>query len=170
MTQVSLKKRKVRLTDKSKLIKKILVALDGSEPAQKALNFALDLADEYSAEIVLLSVVQPAIAPRLYYPAAGVPTVPPVTVGAYSKELKAQHEKVLSEALKKTRKVKPKLKVSTKLLEGRPSSMIIEAAKEGNFDIIVMGSRGLGGIKEFFLGSVSDRVADEAACPVLIVK
>jgi len=62
------------------------------------------------------------------------------------------------------------LKVSTKLVEGRPSDKIIETAEKGNFDIIIMGSRGLGGIKEFFLGSVSDRVADEAACPVLIVK
>jgi len=56
------------------------------------------------------------------------------------------------------------------MVEGRPSDEIVETAKEGNFDIVVMGSRGLGGIKEFFLGSVSDRVADEAACPVLIVK
>lgn len=55
-------------------------------------------------------------------------------------------------------------------MEGRPSERIVEVAKEGKFDVIVMGSRGLGGIKGFFLGSVSDRVADEAACPVLIVK
>jgi len=77
---------------------------------------------------------------------------------------------VLSEALKKVKKIKPNLRVSTKLVEGRPSNKIVETAKEGNFDIIVMGSRGLGAIKEFFLGSVSDRVADEATCPVLIVK
>ncbi|MFQ6064459.1 MAG: universal stress protein [Candidatus Bathyarchaeia archaeon] len=62
------------------------------------------------------------------------------------------------------------MNVSTKLVEGRPSERIVEVAKEGKFDVIVMGSRGLGGIKGFFLGSVSDRVADEAACPVLIVK
>jgi nucleotide-binding universal stress UspA family protein len=146
------------------------VALDGSEPADKALDFALDLAEKYAAEIVLLSVVQPAMMPMFSYPATGAPAIPLVAPGIYSKELGAQHEKVLSEALKKTNEVKPNLKVSTKLSEGRPSDKIVEAAKEGDFDIIVMGSRGLGGIKKFFLGSVSDRVADEADCPVLIVK
>jgi nucleotide-binding universal stress UspA family protein len=57
-----------------------------------------------------------------------------------------------------------------KLVEGRPSDRIIETAKTEDFDLVVMGSRGLGGIKEFLLGSVSDRVADEVPCPVLIVK
>ncbi len=170
MTQAPLKKKRVCLADEPNLIKKVLVAVDGSKPADKALDFALDLSRKYSAEIVLLSVVQPAIVPMVYYPTTGVPSVPRVAMSAYSKKLEAQHKKVLSEASKKTKKVKPDLKVSTKLLEGRPSDKIIETAREGNFDIIVMGSRGLGGIKEFFLGSVSDRVADEAACPVLIVK
>jgi len=55
-------------------------------------------------------------------------------------------------------------------LIGRAADKIIETAKTQNVDLIVIGSRGLGGIKEIFLGSVSDRVADEAKCPVLIVK
>lgn len=151
------------------MIKKILVPLDGSEPADKALDFALDLAEKYSADIVLLTVV-PYVGMPLLPPVAGVQPTPPAAVDTYLKELKASHEKVLSEALKKAKKIKPNLKVSAKLFVGRPADKIVETAKEGNFDIIVMGSRGLGGVKEFLLGSVSDRVADEAACPVLIVK
>ena len=91
-------------------------------------------------------------------------------MGALSKELKAQHEIILEKALKKAKRVKPKLKVSTMLCEGRLSDKIIEAANEGKPDLIIIGSRGIGGIKEIFLGSVSDRVADESKCSVLIVK
>ncbi len=155
------------------MIEKILAALDGSEPSDKALNFALDLAEKYFAEIMLLNVYQHTI-PIFYHPNVSVPTAPPIaspiTLGALSKELKAQHERILAEALKKAKRVKPKLKVSTMLCEGRPSDKIIEAANEGKFDLIIIGSRGVGGIKEIFLGSVSDRVADESKCSVLIVK
>jgi nucleotide-binding universal stress UspA family protein len=155
------------------LIKKILVAVDGSELANKALDFALGLAEKYSAELMLLNVYQP-ITPLFHFPTTSVlgspPIVTPIAMAAFSKELKAQHGKVLSEALKKANKDKTKLKITTMLSEGRPSDKIIEAADEGKFDLIVMGSRGIGGIKEIFLGSVSDRVADEATCSVLIVK
>jgi len=170
MSQVLSKRSKVHLVEEQNLIKKILVALDGSKPADKALDFALDLGEKYSANVVLLSVVSPVIVPLGPYPTTGVPPIPPVVIGTYSNELRVSHEKVLSEALKKAKKIKPNLKVSTKLVEGRPSDKIIETAKEGKFDIIVVGSRGLGGIKKFFLGSVSNRVANEATCPVLIVK
>jgi len=170
MSQVAVKRPRRRLQGDQNFIEKILIALDGSESADKALDFALDLADKYCADIVLLSVIQPVIVPMISYPASGVPSIPPTSIGSYTKGFRAGHKKVLSQALKKAKKIRPKLKVSTKLVEGRPSDKIIETAKEGNFDIIVIGSRGLGGIKEFFLGSVSDRVADEAPCPVLIVK
>ncbi|MBE0512532.1 universal stress protein [Candidatus Bathyarchaeota archaeon] len=173
MSQVVVKRPRRRLQGEQNFIEKILVALDGSESADKALDFALDLAQKYLASIVLLSIIQPVIVPMISYPATrvrSVSSVPPAAIGFYSKGFRAGHKKVLSQALKKAKKIRPKLEVSTKLVEGRPSDKIIEAAKEGNFDIIVMGSRGLGGIKEFFLGSVSDRVADEAPCPVLIVK
>lgn len=152
------------------MIKKILVALDGSEPAGRALDLALDMAEKYSADILLLSVVQPVIMPPVRYSPATAPSFPTPAAGSHSRNLKDYHKRVLAEALTKAKKAKRKLKVSTKLAEGRPSDKIIETAKEEEIDIIVMGSRGLGGIKQFFLGSVSDRVADEAPCPVLIIK
>jgi nucleotide-binding universal stress UspA family protein len=154
------------------LIKKILVAIDGSEHADKALDFALDLAEKSDVEIVILNVFQE---PIIVYPGEQFtyPVTYPITYSImpdFTEKVKEAHKKILSEALKKVRKLRPDLKVSTELKEGRPSDKIVETAKEGNFDIIVMGHRGLGKIKEFFLGSVSDRVADEAQCPVLIVK
>lgn len=152
------------------MIKKILVAIDGSEHADKALNFALDLAERYSAAITLINVFQ---APMFSYPIVGYLAEPPyypVTWEDFFKEIKASHEKILSKALKRAKELKPDLKISTVLKEGRPADEIVKTAKEENFDLIVMGHRGLGRVKEFFLGSVSDRVADEAHCPVLIVK
>jgi len=170
MSQIMLKRSNTRFVGEPNFFKKILVPLDGSEHADKALGFALDLAEKYSASIVLLSVIPPVNVPAVLYPTTGLPSVPPQTIDAYSKERKTRHEKLLSDAIQKAKNIKPNIKISTKLAEGRPADKIVETAKEGNFDIIVMGSRGLGGVKEFFLGSVSDRVADEAPCPVLIVK
>ena len=154
------------------MFKKILVALDGSEPAEKALDYALDLAEKYSSELVLLSVLH--VDPRAYAPLVPTPEgelpISSVAMETYINNLKSSYENVLSVALDKAKKNKPNLIVSTRLIEGRPANVIIEASKEENVDLIVIGSRGLGGIREFLLGSVSDRVADEAQCPVLIVK
>lgn len=147
------------------MIKKILVALDGSEHANRALNYALNLADKYSSTITLLSVIH-----QQYIPIDAEADLTLSIRINFLEEQRKQHEKLLSEALKRIKKEKPNLEISTKLMEGRPADMIVETAREGNFDIIVMGSRGIGGIKEIFLGSVSDRVSDNAHCPVLIVK
>ena len=165
----------LKLNVVSQLFDKILVAVDGSEPAYRALDVAVDLADRYSAEMVIVSVVTPLIYPLIRFTSTDFPTpvpaiIPAAAAGEYIKELRTQHEKVLEDALKRAKETKPDLKVSTKILEGRPADEIVRFAKEERFDIIVMGSKGLGGIKEIFLGSVSDRVADEASCPILIVK
>ena len=150
------------------MIKKIIVPIDGSEHSDRALNYALYLAEKYSADITLLSVAQPIAATRPMF--LTQPMLPPASTVIYIKKIKAAHEKMLAEALKKTKESKPNINISKKLVNGRPADKIVEIANEGNFDLIVMGSRGVGGIKKFFLGSVSDRVADEARCPVLIVK
>jgi len=154
------------------MYKTILVALDGSEAADNALHSAVDLAEKYSANLLLVSVVHYVPVPLCTYPhlTSGVRGIPSFIAESYYNELKTNHEKILKEAFEKSKKLQPTLKVTTQLVEGRPSDMIIEIAKIKQVDLIVVGHQGLGGIKGFFLGSVSNRVGDEAECPVLIVK
>ena len=148
------------------IIKKILVPIDGSNMAKHALNFALDLAKKYSADIMITSVINP---PSSILVAQGMVFTPSIAEN-YVNRLTVFHKKILLEALNKAKKSNPKINISKKILSGRPADKIVELAKEKKIDLIVIGSRGLGEIEEFFLGSVSDRVADEAPCPVLIVK
>ncbi len=149
------------------MIKKMLVALDGSEHSDRALDFALEIAEKFSSEVVLISVVNYA-AP--YFVAGGTIDALPLYWEQFSVDLRKSHEDLLSKTREKAQKVKPDLVITNELVEGRPADKIIEAAKQGDFDVIFVGSRGIGGIKEFFLGSVSDRVADESPFPVVIVK
>ena len=149
------------------VIKKILVAHDGSEPAAKALNFALELAEKCSAEVQIISVVPTIdmLMPRF------TPESPPENFyKPLIDKMSDRFKEVLSEALKSAERTKPTVKISTRLLEGRPAYKIVQTAEEDGFDLIVMGSRGLSGVGELVLGSVSDKVADTARCPVLIVK
>lgn len=150
------------------LIKKILVPLDGSEHSKKALDYALDIAEKYSARIKLLTVAQPIVVTESMF--STQPMMPPESTVMYVNEIETAHKKILQNAYKKAKEAKPEIKISKQLENGRPADRIIEIANTQNFDLIVMGSRGIGGIKEFFLGSVSDRVADRAHCPVLLVK
>ncbi len=64
----------------------------------------------------------------------------------------------------------PDLAVEAILLEGRPSSTIVEQAEKNQADLIVMGSRGIGGISGWILGSTSRRVVESCTKPVLIIK
>jgi len=141
------------------VIKKILVALDGSEYADHALDFALDLAEKYSAQVSLLTVIPPVLTPSY--------SIDKVT--NYSKQVENSFSAVLSKAVEKVKKEKPALKVSTKLEKGDPAEMIIETAKREDFDLIVMGRHGLGRSKAI-LGSVSFKVVNRATCSVWTVK
>jgi nucleotide-binding universal stress UspA family protein len=153
------------------LTKKILVPIDGSKNANKALDYALKLAKTCESEVELFNVVEPVripVAPYTYYGAAA--STVPAWINSYTVNFKAGHKTMLSDTLKKAKKDFPNLEISKKMVDGRPATEITKRAKEGKFDLIVLGNRGLSGLEEFFLGSVSDNVADEAECPVLIVK
>ena len=148
------------------MIQKILIGLDGSGAANKALEYALDIAEKFSAEILLVAVI-----PKIHLPFISVgPASPPPTLVNFSVDLKKSHQDVLTHAIEKIKKENPSLKVTTVLTEGNAADIIIDKAKEEKVDLIVVGSRGLGGLSRFFLGSVSHKIAHSCECPVLIVK
>jgi len=149
------------------VIKNILVAVDGSENSNRALDFAIDLAEKYSAAITVLNVSEP--------PVMGTVPLEPTTVSGdsmalFAKDLRRIHEDILSKAVAHTKEVNPKVAVLSKLREGNPASEIVAEAKESAFDIVVVGHRGAGRMREIFLGNISEKVSHLASCPVVIVR
>jgi nucleotide-binding universal stress UspA family protein len=148
------------------LFKKILVPIDGSNHSLKALEYALDIAARYSALLhILISYTLTVETFNLIQR-----VIPRPVTASYENDVKEHNEKILFDAVQHAQTTHPHLTITQSIVQGRPADKIVEVVKEGNFDLIVMGSRGIGGIKGVLLGSVADRVADHAECPVMIVK
>ena len=83
-------------------------------------------------------------------------------------------EEIYRRALEKTeadvRMRYPDLKVEALLMKGRPSATIVEEAEQRDVNLITIGSRGLGGITGWLLGSTSHKVVDQCTKPILIIK
>ncbi len=142
---------------------KILVPIDGSECAWRALEHASALGGKFDAQLVVVTVVQP-------YNNAALLSVPldRKTINDSNAELEKIGDNVLKMAAE--RLIKYPGKVDYIVEVGHPSERILAMAKKNAVDLIVLGSRGLSGIAEFFLGSVSSKVSQYADVPVLIVK
>lgn len=147
------------------MFNKILVPVDGSESAWRALDQGLVLSDKFGGEVIVLTVIQP-------YNNAALLAVPldHNIISQSNNDLKQVGDEVLHRAEERVKAAKHDGKVSYEMEVGHPSERILTAAKENGADAIVLGSRGLSGIAEFFLGSVSSKIAQYAAIPVLIVK
>ncbi len=139
---------------------KIVVAYDGSELSKKALERAIYLAkQDKKVELNVITAI-----PRL------IPAVYNYGVTAVTEhEAKLKNAKEIMLEVEETLNVIPN-KTETYILEGNPAQAIEEFAENNNADVIVIGSRGLSGLKEMFLGSVSHHVVQKAACEVVIVK
>jgi nucleotide-binding universal stress UspA family protein len=142
----------VLIVKKKPKVKKLLTAVDGSKYADKALEYAVQLAKNYNAKLALIHVEEDKII-RI-----GGPQVENCvgTVG----------ECILKDAATKLEGVS----FDKKLEYGSPAEVIIKVAKKADVDIIVVGSRGLSSIGRFLLGSVSDDISMHARSSVLIVK
>lgn len=149
------------------LIRKVLVAVDGSENSDRALDFGLDLAEKFDAAVTVLNVSES--------PMMGAVPMEPTTVSGesmviFARDLRRFHEEILSKAVAHAKAFKPNVEVLWKYVEGSPASEIVAAAKDGGFDVVVIGHRGLGRVREMFLGNISEKVAHLAPCPVIIVR
>lgn len=142
------------------MLEKLLVPIDGSEHAEEAMFFALDLAEKLDSEVKILNVF-----PNVTFFASS-----PMWVGEHLERMKGESRQMLENHLEKARERKPDLDISTELKEGRPADVIVEYAEEEDYSMIVMGSRGLGVVGAAVLGSVSKEVVEKSKRPVLIVK
>lgn len=145
------------------MFKKILVTIDGSDPAKHALGFGADLAERDGAELVVLTVV-PNL--PLYIAEEGELSYYPRLMD----DMEQFHERLLAEAIQGLKSDRGGLQASTILRKGNPARNIVEAARNEGVDLIVIGNRGTGGILSWMLGSTSRRVAEACTVPVLIVK
>lgn len=144
---------------------KILVAVDGSGHAAKALDAASDLATHYSAELFVLSVYRHHSAlESTHSMVKGADQIDPpdITLGRLARE-------IVDTAVKLART--QGAKVTDGLVKrGPPARTIVHTAEELGIDAIVMGSRGLGDLEGHLLGSVSHKVTSLAKCTCITVK
>ncbi len=154
---------------------KILLATDGSEHSNKTVEEAIKLAACSGAETTVLSVAENIPVSDYYRAGMSFDEMDREAVARLKKSLEDAERnlentarKVLEDAERRFRD--KGLKIKTMLMKGHPADVICRVAEEGAFDLVMLGSRGLGGIKELLLGSVSNKVAHCAKTSVLIVK
>lgn len=144
---------------------KILVCTDGSKDSQKALAEAAKIAGGCNAdELAIIHVYDNT---KVFLGEAASLS----QVERFQELLEQQKEErknILADALQFFEG--KNISVSTIFEEGHPVEVINKVAAEGGFDMIVIGSRGLGGLKKLFLGSISSAVVQEASVSVLTVK
>ena len=146
---------------------KILVCTDGSKYSQKALEEASVIVKGCNVnEVAIIHVYEKFDS----FPISVEGNIEQTEINRLMmEEYKKKGEKILSEALKFIEG--KNIKARTILKKGHPADTIISIAQEEGFHMIVIGSRGLGGLKKLFLGSVSNAIIQEVKnCSVLLVK
>ena len=139
----------------------IVVGTDGSEPADEAVRQATDMASREGARLHLVTAYpDPQILRERTTGTGG---------GAYTIiDLREVAESVVQRAARDA--LRKSVEVETHVREGQPAEVIIDVANQEQADLIVVGSRGLTGIKRYLLGSVSSKVSEYAPCSVMIVR
>jgi nucleotide-binding universal stress UspA family protein len=156
-----------------RLFEKILVPLDGSEHSLRALEVAIQIAKKFQGRMTLVHVFSVSVVPMvLSEPTTLTPArIPAMTPGEVAKIVEAARgvgNRLLSEGEERVRS--EGIEVESVLREGDTVQEITRLSREGNFDLIVMGVKGVSKLRELLVGSVSEGVIKHASCPVLVVK
>ena len=139
---------------------RIVVGVDGSEPAVRALGWAIEEARLRGTPLLVVSAWH---VPAAVYGPSGF--VPPV-----SESIDQTFREVAAEAAEEAagRAREAGVEVETDVREGHPAEILVEAAQDA--DLLVVGSRGHGGFAGLLLGSVSGQCAHHAPCPLVVVR
>jgi nucleotide-binding universal stress UspA family protein len=143
-------------------MKKILVPCDFSKPAISAYRFALDVAAQSKGNVYLLHVIElPVIHDSVIMP----------VLNFEEELLKELKEKSELEFKKITAKYTAEgVKVNATIMSGPTSRTILDYVKDQSIDLIVMGSHGASGFREFFIGSTAEKIVRNSPVPVLVLK
>jgi nucleotide-binding universal stress UspA family protein len=175
------------------MFNKLLCPIDGSEHAEKALDLAIDLAQKYDAELIILHVphrsenieglerfaevegLSKHVNTELDRLRAmdfrvGVHTETAFEEAGVSSRLLIEVGQHIVDHARGYAERKGLEKVDVRLEGGNPADRILDCIGEENIDCVVMGSRGLSELKGLFLGSVSNKVANRAPCTCITVK
>ena len=146
-------------TDEPITIKSVLVAVDGSEHSNKAVRYACAIGPRLGAEVVLLHVVPMVVSATPYH-------------DTVSDQPFLSLQKVGEDILERAKRLANQCgcEVIDMISHGDPAARIIDIATERGTSLIIIGSRGVSGIKRLFTGSISDKVSKSASCPVMIVR
>jgi nucleotide-binding universal stress UspA family protein len=136
------------------VVTKLLIATDLSASSDPALRFGFELARQLHARVGLLYA----------YAFPG----PPGPGAFYAKASQAVYDQARGDLLRRARAFSD-LEVQIMVRSGHPLSSILEAAQELAADLVVLGSHHLRGVEHLLAGSVAERVAQRACCPVLVV-
>jgi nucleotide-binding universal stress UspA family protein len=147
---------------------RILVAVDGSEGSNRASEVAVDLAEKYNAQLFVLNVFRG-------YPeyVTAFPSIPAPSGKAfedYEAYARKAAVEVVGRAVSIAERKGVKAKPKTSETIGSVVQTITDYAVTEKIDLIVMGTRGMGGFKKMLLGSVSSGVVTHAHCTVLVVR
>jgi nucleotide-binding universal stress UspA family protein len=157
-------------------IKKILVAVDGSKPSLIAGNQAIELAEKHHAELTALYVIssdirygylEDPVAPSLEDPVPPSLPSPPKEIVMMAMET---GQKYVDEVKQKASRTKINVRTDVVISTNSVVKEIVEYAEEKKMDLIVIGSRGMSGLKRMLLGSIASGVVKYAHCPVLVIK
>ena len=137
---------------------KILLATDGSRDAELARTTAVDIANSTDPEVHVVTV------------ASGYPSYD-IRNPAVVEQLRKQAQDILNEQVEKIEQSGGKVaEKHLRIAERYRAQQIVQVAEDIGAGLIVMGSRGLGGLRRALIGSVSDSVVRHAHCPVMVVR
>lgn len=143
------------------MFKKILVATDGSKQAEKAVNYAIGIAETCGSELIVISVVEKAQLERLEpYLKEGINEI--------RDKMKLKANQFLEEAEKKAKS--KGIKVTKHVLMGDPAESICDQAERDGAELIVVGIRGVTGTQKVTVGSHAIRIIRWSKRPVLIIR